>query len=205
MTDCNIGLVAIGHRAVRGALLVVLLPLAACSNLKISTDPDTEYARSGMYVGGGLSIVDERFAAFEDVPHDADELQPGLNLRAGYRFHPRFAAELVLQTYSSFAVELANAQDGDVEGRAVSGSIKGFVSTSSFQPYGFVGLGLAETDNSTGVGTVGSSSVVAGGVGADYYFNRNLALFIEAAYYHPTGDSGEFDFVPLTAGVNYRL
>lgn len=188
-----------------GLVVVALLHLAGCSHLTISKDPNTEYARNGAYVAGGISSVDENFDAFEDLAHDADEHKVGINLRAGYRFHPRFAAEVALQTYDEFDVEINGIPVGGVSGWAVTGNIKGYLSTSHFQPYGFFGLGYGDTDNSTGVSGDGSEAVVAGGFGADYYFKKNFAMYFEAAYYHPTGDTDEFDFVPLTVGAKYRF
>ena len=44
-----------GHPAVGAAAMAALLQLAGCSNLTISEDPDTEYARSGVYVTARVS------------------------------------------------------------------------------------------------------------------------------------------------------
>ena len=194
-----------GRRVVVGIFVATLLQLAACSKLTMSKDPDTEYARNGIYVGGGISAVDERFEAFDGLIHDSDEVKPGLNLRAGYRFHPRFSTELVLQTYSEFDVEIMSIDVGGVEAWALTGNIKGYLSTSHFQPYGFLGLGYVDTDNSTGVGDDGSDTVISGGIGADYYFDSNLAMFFDIGYYHPTGDTDEFEFLAYTIGLNYRF
>lgn len=156
-------------------------------------------------MGAGVSVVDENFDAFEDVSHDADEHKPGLNVRGGYRFHPRFAAELALQTYSAFEVEIASAADGEIEGWALTANLKGYLATGRLQPYGLLGLGYSDTDNSSGVGEDGSDPLVAAGLGADYYLNRRVFLYLELAYYHPVGDTDEFDFIPLTLGLSYRF
>ena len=138
------------------------------------------------------------------MPHDADEVEPGVNARIGYRLHPRFAAELAWQSYAAFEVNIVNGEDGEVEGQAITANLKGYFSTSHYQPYVFIGYGQAETDNSAGVGADGTDSAVAAGVGADYYFDAHAALYVEAAYYHPGGDTDEFDFLPVTVGVAYR-
>ena len=43
------------------------------------------------------------------------------------------------------------------------------------------------------------------GFGADYYFDANLALFVEAVYYDSRGETDDFDFLPVTLGVGYRF
>lgn len=186
-------------------VLLTQLSLLGCSNLVTSTDASTEFARRGFYAGGGLSVVDERFRAFEHVGHDADELRPGLNLIAGYRFHPRGAVELAAHTYAAFEVEIVGGPDGEVEGQALTAALKGYFSTSHFQPYGLLGAGRAETANSAGVGAEGQDLVLVLGAGADYYFGPDLALVVEAAYFQPRGDTDGFAFQPLTVGLVYRF
>jgi opacity protein-like surface antigen len=193
------------RRTICAAASVAVLPLAACSNLTISQDPASQYARPGPYVAAGLSLVDERFEAFEDVEHDADEVQPGVNLRLGYRLHPRVAMELAVQTYAAFDVDLVRGRDGEVEGRAVTGHVKGFFSTSHYQPYALIGFGEVENNNSAGIGDEGTDSAIIIGFGADYYFDATLALFVEAVYYDPGGGTDDFDFLPFTVGVGYRF
>lgn len=193
------------RRTIRALASMALLPLAACANLTMSQDPESTYARNGPYLGAGLSLVDERFEAFEDVGHDADEVQPGINLRLGYRLHPRVALEVSGQTYAAFDVDLVRGRDGEVEGRAITGNIKGFLATGHYQPYVVVGFGEAETDNSAGVGAEGKDSAGVMGLGADYYFDAALALFVEAVYHDLRDDTGDFDFLPVTVGVGYRF
>jgi opacity protein-like surface antigen len=182
-----------------------LLSLTGCSRLHLSFDPNSDYVRPGAYLCAGISMVDENFTAFEDEAHDADEIKPGAHVKAGYRFHPRFAAELALQSYSAFNVELENAKDGDVKGYGWTVNLKGFLATGDFQPYGFLGAGQGKTENSSGVGEDGTDFLCVIGLGADYYVRPNLLLFLEAASYKPGGDTDEFGFRPVTLGIQYRF
>lgn len=188
-------------------LIVVGIPLflTACSHYNLSFSPDSNYARKGAYVGAGISLVDENFTAFDETAHDADEVKPGVNLKAGYRFFERLASEITFQNYYPFDVTIANAKDGTIKGAGWTINLKYFFATGNVQPYIFAGAGYGKTDNTSGIGAKGDDTLGTGGIGVDVYLNLNLLIFFEAASYKFYGDTSKFGFRPLTTGLQYRF
>ncbi len=186
-------------------LVISLLLLNACSRYELSFNPDSEYAYKGAYVGAGLSIVDENFTAFENAAHDADEVKPGVNLKAGYRFSPGFATEIVFQNYAPFDVTIASSEDGTIRGSGWTVNLKYFWATDRIQPYIFAGAGYGHTRNSSGIGANGAGEMGVVGLGIDCYLNYNMLLFLEAASYKPWANTNEFGFRPVTTGLQYRF
>lgn len=179
--------------------------LTACSHYSLSFSPESEYIRKGAYFGAGISLVDENFTAFEGVGHNADEIKPGINVKAGYRFLPRVASEVTFQNYSPFNVTIGSAEDGKVKGHGWTLNLKYFWATGNMQPYMFAGAGHGSTKNSSGIGEEGDNTLLTGGAGVDLYLNLNLLIYIEAASYHFRGRTNDFGFRPVTAGVEYRF
>ncbi len=186
-------------------MISMLLLLNACSHCELSFNPESEYAHTGPYIGAGLSLVDENFTAFENVGHNADEVKPGVNLKAGYRFSPGFATEIVFQKYSPFDVTIASSEDGTIRGSGWTVNLKYFWATGRIQPYIFAGAGYGHTKNSSGIGANGAGEMGAVGLGVDYYLYYNLLLFLEAASYKPWANTNEFGFRPVTTGLQYRF
>jgi hypothetical protein len=184
-----------------------------------------DYAREGGYVGLGATYVFENVDTddFEDdvqsglaaagspvgnVSVDVDDTW-GLNARVGSRFGSHFAMELVGDWFDDADVDVsARGFDGsaEIDAWAVTYNIKGYLYTGRVQPYVLVGGGVlgGEIDSSVGSEDEYGFSWRLGG-GYDFYQTENIVLNLEAAYYLPTGDVRDFDFISVGLGVQYRF
>jgi hypothetical protein len=185
-----------------------------------------DYAREGGYVGLGATYVLENVDTddFEDdvqsalsaagspvgnVSIDVDDTW-GLNARVGSRFGSRFAMELVGDWFDDADVDVSarGGLDGsaDLEAWAVTYNIKGYLLTGRVQPYVLAGGGVlgGELDSSVGSENEYGFCWRLGG-GYDFYQTENVVLNLEAAYYLPTGDVRDFDFISVGLGVHYRF
>jgi hypothetical protein len=182
-----------------------------------------DYGREGGYVGLGGTYLFESFdtddieddiedglaaAGFPGVNASVDVDDTwGLNARLGGRFGSWFAMELVGDWFdeADVDVDLSGAGPGvsaDVEAWAVTYNLKGYLLTGRVQPYVLAGGGYLDID---------ADEVDAGdftwrlGGGYDFYTTENIVLNLEAAYYVPTGDVRDFDFITVGLGLLYRF
>jgi opacity protein-like surface antigen len=169
----------------------------------------------------------------------------GINLRAGYRCHPRAAHEWHLEyllddfhmtgTTIGFATTEPNTptqQDFVTRVRSVNSDLelwttgvntKLFLRKDRVQPYVLGGVGLMrvkeagvrhnvsiggvtvapEFVDSTQFKDVDIMARIGGGI--DYYATRNLVLSVESVYVRPTGRAEPYDYVSMSAGIQWRF
>lgn len=147
----------------------------------------------------------------------------GVNARAGYRFHPNVAAELLYENVIEF-----DADRGTDRGAwTLMPNLKIFLMEGFCEPYLSVGGGLMKSDNDRGItrqeakdrsdGTFprpgGYSKVDDGygfagrfGAGADFYATENIFIEAEVAYVLPvTSNVEDYDHLNFSLGIGYAF
>jgi opacity protein-like surface antigen len=164
------------------------------------------FARKGAYVGfGGYYALEnfDRDAAIEaDLDIGADD-GGGLDLRGGYRFHPRFSAELLFQYYFEFGVKEQNTGENDnFDGWSTTLNAKAYGLLGAVQPYAVVGLGALVFKEKKGE-DAGFLARMGGGV--DLYLTDHIVVEAEVGYALPAGDLDDYQFVTFGGGIQYRF
>lgn len=196
------------------ALALLAAPFAACA--------EGGYTRSGAYVGvNGLYALENFDLDFDLSASNA----PGVNVYAGYRFHPNFGLEGDLDYYGKFDIDEFGSKVGDVQAFSWTVNAKVFVFDGPVQPYGVVGVGgiyadqiagvscatvtdpntgqtrsHCDADNSSHVG-----AVLRPGIGFDIYVTEAIVLNLQGTYVFPTGSQDKYQFGLLGADVQYRF
>lgn len=192
-------------------LSAALAPGAAAQEPPEWDDSYYPFAREGAYLGLGTLFALENFdtePAIDDpdAPSDitADD-GGGLYLRAGYRIHPRLAAELMFQYYWGFEVKDRNGVfdvvDDKFDGWSLTGNAKLYPLLGRIQPYGVVGLGALVFKEKRG-DDAGFAARLGGGL--DFYVTDRFVIDAEAVYLFPAGSISEFQLATFQAGVQYR-
>lgn len=187
--------------------------------------PGSEYARSGIYLGGGMTGAWYREVK-DDVKDDLLALGPtgsdihvdleiplGLGATVGYRFFPRLAGEVQFQWYSNAIVEFDDERTTfdaiKIETLALTGNMKGYLFTGRIQPFVIAGAGLmhanAEDKSILGFEPDGDSFLARFGGGVDLYVNENFVIVTEGGYLLPTGKLSGLDAVTWSVGLQYRF
>jgi opacity protein-like surface antigen len=189
------------------ALFVLVLAGAAAAQ-----DDQDAYDRAGPYLGlaGTLALdtqlqddLERRLSPFVDVDVDPSL---GLNARAGYRFHPNFAAEIHYEWLSEFKMEFSSPALGvanataDLSGWALTVDGKVFLLTDNPQPFLLVGVGVLNIDSDFGVDKTVFAARFGGG--ADFYLTPNIAFTLGVSYVLP-GEDIELVKGLKGVGVNY--
>jgi opacity protein-like surface antigen len=213
--------------------LVLAGPLAALAQ---AADPgaaaaaeEENYARDGFYVGASLAgvsfmrlanSVDRSVTDFTgDAATAKSETTMGVNLRLGYRMHPRVAAEAQWEWLvpSDMSVTINDegqfiTDDSAFEVRAwtVTANLKGYILTEGdAQPFLLLGGGMisGELDGRSdyGVAADGFSFVGRMGGGLDYYFTPHIVGVAELTYVLPTGTLKDFPYISGGVGLQYRF
>ena len=220
--------------------LLLALGIVVLASPGLAQDHLTTYSRNGWYGGIGVSSLVKGFdttkedsspeppACQEDddlicalVIHVFESIDleenPGANVKAGYRLHPRLALEIDYQYLSGFDAEVITESQGassfetvNVEnGYAVTGRAKGFLSTGILQPYGAIGGGVAnlnidgELPRDFSFADLDFVTSFSGGI--DFYPTEKLVVYLEASYFLTTGNIKNLDFIPLTLGFLFRF
>jgi len=159
---------------------------------------DTEFGRSGPYLGGGGIYAFESF--------NVDDYSPdgswGYELKGGYRFNEWFALEVDWEHLLSF--DDSDYSNGETKQYLASVNGKVYPFHGIIQPYALVGVGysnvndthLINKDADTGVGFL-----FAGGV--DIYVHRNFGFYAQAGYILPT--ETDYGAIPINFGLFYRF
>ena len=201
--------------------LVALLAAFAASTARAA---DSEFARSGLYIGGGatyaLNLTDSSYddLYYYDTSVDVDDTW-GFNARLGYRALPWLAAEVEYEYLNNFELSADNAHLADLEAQTISANVRFIVPIKRFQPY--LSLGAGATLFSLGNGSVPGLDVddssFSGrlGVGLDLYVTRSIVLGIGADAVLSTAEvddpyyggytSSSLSYVALHAGIDYRF
>jgi opacity protein-like surface antigen len=182
------------------------------------------YARDGFYVGAsiagvghqGVSGAVERFVSDATQTVRANsETAVGVNLRVGYRMHPRVAGEIHWEWLTPAEIDLSGDLDYsdafEVQFQVVSVNLKGYVLTAgNIQPFLLVGGGImkGEVDgkNDFSASSVdGLSFVGRMGGGVEYYFTPHLVGAVDVTYVLPVGHLSEFPYISGGLGLQYRF
>jgi opacity protein-like surface antigen len=158
-----------------------------------------DYARNGPYLG-----LAGTWASYVDADGVDDPL--GLNVRAGYRFHPHIAGELEFEWLSEADIENTGLT---LESFAFTANGKLYPLTGRLQPFGVIGLGLMNAEVSSDAIFGGSEDetefAMRFGAGLDFYFTRNFLGSLDFSYVLPTGDLDEVDYIRFGWGFGYRF
>ena len=165
-------------------LIPVILALAAASP---AFADDEDYARNGFY--GSFKIAGNHYTKIEqDVKSDIEgagyagqvtaEGPLGLDVRAGYRFHPHLGADIEFLWFTKSTTEFTGTTSENpnikndnfdvfkVETLNFFGNLKGYILTGRIQPFAQVGVGLmhAKIDDKLSLNTLkgGLAGLVAG-------------------------------------------
>jgi hypothetical protein len=207
--------------------LAALLAVALASAAAAQDDRD-DYDRTGAYLGlaGTLAVpaklendIEKRVQLAS--PEASVQVDPslGLNARAGYRFHPHFAAEIRYEWLSAFESTLEVPPDpgvpgdpgskvkiDDLGGWALTGDAKIYLPGDRAQAFVLLGIGALNLQ-SDDFGVDGTVFATRFGLGVDLYATPNIAVTLDAAYVLPTGDVGGVrpDYLSVGWGLMYRF
>jgi opacity protein-like surface antigen len=212
--------------APRTTVLTCLLLLIAVAPARAEgPDAGYDFARSGWYLGAGVSIGFEAFSGIAEMEDSLDTNVKvgnafGVNARAGYRLFPWLALEGQFEWLSSFnyiaedvlppgETDVRDATFAEVEDYTLTVNAKGYPLTGRVQPFGLVGLGgmLAkntlrfQNDRTVDVG----GFVARFGGGVDYYLDESWILSADVSYLLTTGNVEDTDRVSLGIGIQYRF
>jgi opacity protein-like surface antigen len=180
-------------------------------------DDQDAYDRAGPYLGlaGTLAMdtqlqddLERRLGPFVVVDVDPSL---GLNARAGYRFHPNFAAEIHYEWLSEFKMKFSSpglggaATTADLSGWAVTVDGKGFLLTDNPHLFLLVGVGALNIDSDFDA----AETVFAArfGAGADFYLTPNIAITLDVSYVLPAENiyGVGVNYVSIGWGLQYRF
>lgn len=212
-----------------GSQIAYLMGVAAIGMLSIpfamKRDPDVDYDRSGVYLGGSATAGFSLFEGYLDDTFRTAAVNAdnsfGAGAQLGYRFHPRVAAEAEFEWLGRYFVseEAEIAADGEmtdaeidvlsIDSWIATGNVKGYLLTGSVQPYGLVGVGVMRSDveDTLGLdlGWKSTDLALRFGAGVECYVFRKIVTHIGVDYLHPTGDQKGFNYVSVQLGLQYRF
>lgn len=176
-----------------------------------------EYARPGPYVAvqGVLAVPtweDELFeqlaTATPGIPAPSLSISGGFDMRAGYRFHERVAAEMGFDWVSAYRIEIAGVDVGEAANWMFYVGAKLYLLTGSVQPHLTLGMGAYHLDYTVpiaGVVTDATSFAPRFGAGVDYYVDWRWGLTAELDYVIGTRQLVDRDRVTVSVGAFYRF
>ena len=118
---------------------------------------------------------------------DADVLAA----RLGARITPHFALEAHYEWMDDFETSIDGIEVAETRTQAMTGDVKGYLSTGRVQPYLSVGLGFLSAKSDDPVTTFQKTDTdfaARFGGGVDFYLNESFGLSIDSSYVVPTGD-----------------
>lgn len=177
----------------RSAVVVLAMALLLPGLCAAEEDAEkTGYDRPGFYVGvGGVYVIEDFSKDVEDVGVQRDN-GGGVDVRAGYRFHPAVAAELAFDWLTP-DVDAESIWTVTANGKLYSTAIAGRV-----QPYGLIGVGVITSGRTEVIGRFG--------LGLETYITRHFLVSFEASFMKPGGSfNNDFDFIPLNFAGQYRF
>lgn len=157
-----------------------------------------DYARSGPYAAAlGVGAIE----TFDHTgPFDFSD-GGGFNIRGGWRFLPRLAAEMQFEYVAGFS-----DQGIDIDIWNLMWNAKAFLLTDRWQPYALFGLGVAEANADGPGGSIDDHDfAIRVGGGLDFYVNEHVALTVESAWIKPTDDIKDVNYVTIGGGIQYRF
>jgi len=176
-----------------------------------------EYARPGPHVSmqGVLAVplweseLNTRIAtAGSSLAASTLSLSGGLDLRAGYRFHERVAAEMGFDWVSAYAIRLAGAEIARASNWMYYVDAKIYLLTETIQPHLSLGMGAYHLDYAVPSGPVlvdATAFAPRFGAGVDYYVDWRWGLTAELDYVLGSRQLVDRDRVSISVGAFYRF
>jgi hypothetical protein len=176
-----------------------------------------EYARSGIHVSAqgmialptwGSQLQNQIAAVAPGSPPSKLGVSGGLDLRAGYRFHERVAAEMGFDWVADYPITLGGADAGGAGNWRYYVDVKLYLMTERIQPFALLGMGAYHLDfmplgTPVNIGATSFSPRLGGGV--DYYLTWRWGLTAEIAYVIGTRQLVNLDRLGITFGAFYRF
>lgn len=164
-----------------------------------------EFAREGLYIGGGWNRA---FENFDDGGFSVDDSRT-INIFAGYRLNASTAIEFEYEDYDDFDLTLG-AVRGSIDGWSLVANSKTYLSTERIQPYILLGVGVLDIDLSasllgTTISEDGTGVLLQAGGGVDIYVTDHIAVELEGAYKLPGGDVADLDMWTLGGSLVLRF
>jgi len=211
-------------------ILISLILALAGAGPAWADDEEEDYARNGFYAS--FSIAGTHYTQLEDdakrdieatgFSGSVDTEGPlGIDIRAGYRFHPHLSADVDFLWFTKSVTRFSgttalnpNIKDQrfdlfKVETLNVLANLKGYVLTGRIQPFLVVGGGLmhAKVDDKLNLNTVngGDAFLARFGGGVDVYLTSNFVAVLEGDYMLPTGKLNGLNSGSWSVGLEYRF
>jgi opacity protein-like surface antigen len=161
-----------------------------------------EYGREGGYAGIALVQGFENFDT-AGTGVSADDSDVGFAIRGGWRTAEGLAFEGSLESVTGYELSAGPASI-DLDFTSLSFAGKYYLSPDRVQPYAMVGFGWAWVDTDV-AGLDDDAVFIRIGGGADFYLNKDVAVFGELSYNRMTGDLKDLDHVDFVIGVLFRF
>lgn len=216
------------------ALILVLSSSVALAGKPVSESEATlslrestaafDFSALGPYVaaGAGLALGDLGLDAMGGNPRqlflpDVDTESASINLRGGYRFHRRLAAEMLWDFQTGWNAR-ASDKRATLTAWNLTANIKGYLTETQWQPFVVAGIGLGQRETDSGVryrnyldGTVSrfhnedEAFVARVGLGLDVHLTEAWTFGGEAVYVLGTGDLNSLDYATTTVVLAYMF
>ncbi|HIF91700.1 MAG: porin family protein [Myxococcales bacterium] len=176
-----------------------------------------DYSRPGPYVGLGVAVAvfteaedaaERELRALGYVADVSYDTGVGLDLVAGYRFHPHMAAQLHLQYLPDVGISEDGVEVLNPDFLTFTADLKGYLLTGRVQPYALAGLGIMHLDSPDTPFFFPfdfTNFAARLGCGVDYYLTENFVLNAEIGGVIPTGTLEDHEQFTFSAGLQYRF
>ena len=203
------------------AVLVLALALPACAAVSAEEGSSTsksggddwyagsptgkkEYGRQGGYAAiAGLKGLEQFDLGAGAASPSSGNSDLGFAIRGGWRTKEGLAVEGSIESVTGYSVDvLGKPVDLDFSSLSMAG--KYYLANERIQPYAMVGFGYAWVDTKF-TGFDANAPFIRFGAGADFYVNKDIAIFGEVNYNRMTGDLKDLDHLDIVVGVLFRF
>lgn len=193
--------------------LIALAGAAQAGGYRGFARDDGEFARAGLYLGGGLvgGFTTRLEGQLTEIPGvDNVEVDPsvGLAARAGARITPHLALEAHYEWMDDFETSIDGIEVAETRTQALTADVKGYLATGRVQPYLAAGAGFLSARSDDPVTTFQKTDTdfaARFGGGVEFYVNEHIGVSVDSSYVVPTGDVEDLDYVSVGAGVFFRF
>ncbi len=194
------------------ATTTALTLIGAClvSTAPAFSEEESDYARSGAYVGG--SVIGGSYVRLDSASSDPEaDPAPGFKLYGGYRVNPAIALEVELEMLMDSDIEANGLNNAaEVNSWIATANAKIFWMHDRIQPYTLMGMGMMSVtvDDSAGfsMNDPDRGFAMRFGAGLDFYLTRSIVASVGANYILAAASEIEdFDLVTYGAGLQYRF
>jgi len=158
---------------------------------------DSEYARTGLYVGasGGLAIENASDSNVDD--------SYAINGWVGYRPLPLFGVDLMVEHTTS---DNLAGDSGGLESLAWTANARVYLGSGWIQPFALVGLGMSfgMEDEDSKIGNDADVAMRAGG-GVDIHVAAGLSVVVSGNYLASFRANRHLDYGSATVGLQYQF